>query len=51
VGVRQTVVALMSVFLGDAPEDMPRGPLSLAEIEASVLASRRGRRRSRPEAA
>ena len=44
-GVRQTVVALLTVFFGDAPEKAPQGRLSLPEISAAVAGARRGRRR------
>jgi hypothetical protein len=47
VGVRQLVVTIMSVFLGDAPDRVPQGPLTTAEIAASVAASRRERERRR----
>jgi hypothetical protein len=42
VGVRRMAVTLISVFLGDAPDPVPGGPLTVAEVEAGVAASRRG---------
>ena len=47
VGVRHLVVAIMSVFLGEAPEKMPSGAFTVEDVEASVGSLRRERERRR----